>query len=181
LTSDEIAIVWRALASDDFGDIVRLLLLTGQRREEIGGLLWREVDLDAGKITLSPHRVKNGRAHIVPLSAPALAVIEARRRNGRDYVFGRGEGGFSGWSRCKERLDRRIGHLPSFVLHDIRRSVATGMGDLGIQPHVVEAVLNHISGHKAGVAGIYNRNTYEFEKRAALERWANHVETVTKR
>ena len=175
LTSDEITVVWRALADDDFGDIVRLLILTGQRREEIGGLLWREIDLDAGKLTLSPHRVKNGREHIVPLSATARAILEARRRNGRDYVFGRGEGGFSGWSRCKERLDRRIGALPSFVLHDIRRSVATGMGDLGIQPHVVEAVLNHISGHKAGVAGIYNRNTYEPEKRAALKLWAEHL------
>jgi integrase len=108
-----------------------------------------------------------------------VILSQVPRRNGRELVFGEGTGGFSGWSRSKIRLDRRIAELGAAVrlwrLHDIRRTGATGMATLGVQPHVIEAVLNHVSGHKAGVAGIYNRAQYSTEKRQALELWSNHL------
>jgi integrase len=103
----------------------------------------------------------------------------------RDFVFGKpGAGPFSGLSRCKDALDKRItelnaGPLPAFVHHDIRRSVATGMANIGIQPHVIEAILNHVSGHKSGVAGIYNLSTYEKEKAQAVALWDEHLLKVT--
>ena len=96
---------------------------------------------------------------------------------GRDLVFREGAGGFSGWSRAKDALDEACG-VKDWTLHDLRRTAATRMADLGVQPHVIEAVLNHISGHKAGVAGIYNRSTYAAEKRAALDLWAGHVKMI---
>jgi integrase len=112
------------------------------------------------------------------------------KRKGRDFIFGIGEAGFSGWSKSKERLDqallaahrkinRKAKPLPDWRLHDLRRTAATGMAELGTQPHIIEAVLNHVSGHKAGVAGIYNRARYEGEMRNALQRWADHVEQIT--
>jgi integrase len=182
LSSNELRTVWSALTDDEFGAIVKLLILTGQRREEIGSLRWSEVADD--KIVLPDERTKNKREHIIPLALPAQAILEGQpRHDGREYVFGRGLGGFSGWSRCKARLDDRIakiiGHpLPGWVLHDIRRSVVTGMANLGVQPHVIEAVINHISGSKAGVAGIYNRSTYEREKATALEMWSEHLSAL---
>jgi integrase len=129
LSSNELRTVWSALTDDEFGAIVKLLILTGQRREEIGSLRWSEVADD--KIVLPDERTKNKREHIIPLALPAQAILEGQpRHDGREYVFGRGLGGFSGWSRCKARLDDRIakiiGHpLPGWVLHDIRRSVVT--------------------------------------------------------
>jgi integrase len=175
LTSGELAKVWTALPDGDFGTIVKLLMLLGLRREEIGGLRWSEIDMKRGTITLPPSRVKNNRQHIVPMSEPVRSLIKSiRKRPGRDFVFGQGNGGFSGWSRCKGRLDADV-TLPAWTLHDVRRSVATRMGDLGVKPHVIEAALNHVTGHKAGVAGIYNRSPYEKEVRKALTLWANHV------
>ena len=100
-------------------------------------------------------------------------------RDGRSLIFGEGEGGFQGWSKAKAALDSRIANAGAKVrpwrLHDLRRTVATRMADLGTLPHVIEAILNHISGHKSGVAGIYNRATYAKEKREALDAWAAHV------
>ena len=94
-------------------------------------------------------------------------------------MFGRDDTGFQGWSKAKEKLDERMAKaekaLPHWTPHDIRRSVATHMAEIGIQPHIIEAVLNHVSGHKAGIAGIYNRATYAYEKAQALELWARHV------
>ena len=89
-------------------------------------------------------------------------------------MFGLGPNGFAGWSRSKLALDAACG-VKDWTIHDLRRSAATGMADIGVQPHVIEAVLNHVSGHKAGVAGIYNRSTYAAEKRDALDRWASHL------
>jgi integrase len=111
-------------------------------------------------------RTKNRLEHDVPLSPAATVILTGTpRRAGRDLVFGEGVGGFSGWSLAKAALDKRLPIKP-WRLHDLRRTAATRMGDLGVLPHVIEAVLNHISGHKAGVAGIYNRATYAAEKRA---------------
>jgi integrase len=181
LSDDDIKAIWNATAGDDdYSAIVRLLMMTGQRADEIGSLSWPEISDDC--ITLPGTRVKNGRDHVVPLSKPARAILQARPKMlGRDFVFGRAhsDGGFSGWSACKVLLDERIkaagAKVKPWVNHDLRRTVATRMAEIGVAPHVVEAVLNHVSGHKAGVAGIYNRATYANEKRAALILWADHL------
>jgi integrase len=179
LSDKELKAIWKALPENDYGAIVRLLILTGQRAAEIAGLRWSEIDFDRNVIVLPGNRTKNHRSHIVPLSKPARAILEARlQHNGRDLVFGIGERGFSGWSKSKARLDDALAVAPPFVIHDIRRSAATHMAELGIQPHVIEAVLNHVSGSKSGVAGIYNRAAYETEKATALSRWAEHVAAI---
>jgi integrase len=105
-------------------------------------------------------------------------------RTGRDSIFGNGprngsdrQSGFQGWSKSKTALDKQA-TIGSWRLHDVRRTVATRMAEVGVQPHVIEAVLNHISGHKAGVAGVYNRSSYAAEKRAALELWGKHVQRL---
>jgi integrase len=175
LSTEEIRKVW-AVLEGDYKDIVRLLLLTGQRREEIGKLCWSEIDFGKGLITLSPERTKNKHEHVIPMSEQVKAILKGRNLiAGRDLVFGYGKGGFSEWSRAKKKIDDRIA-IPAWRLHDIRRTVATGMAnDIEILPHIIEAVLNHTSGHKAGVAGIYNHATYLKEKTEALNKWAAHL------
>jgi integrase len=160
-SDDELRAIWRGLPSgDQYGAIVKLLLLTGARRDEIGSLRWSEIDLDDATITLPPARTKNRREHIIPLSEPALAVLAAQpRRTGadgtpRDHVFGNGaERGFQGWSKSKAELDARVASgAKDWVLHDFRRALSTALHDrFAVPPHVVEAILGHISGHKAGV------------------------------
>jgi integrase len=168
LNADELAAIWAALPAGDYGDIVRLLLLTGCRREEIGGLRWSEIDMNKGIIALPPERVKNSRAHAVPMSEPVRTILKAISQEGeRDFVFGFGDGAFSGWSKSKERLSSRLPKLPEWTLHDLRRSAATGMAEIGVAPHIVEAVINHASGHKGGIAGVYNHASYEKEKRTS--------------
>lgn len=205
LTPAELRLIWNAAGDDDYGCIVRLLLLTGQRATEIGSL--SRAEIAETLIVLPPERTKNHRPHTIPLAPAALAIIERQeQQHGRDrqFLFGRGEGGFAGWSKSKERLDCRITKanggkaIAHWTPHDLRRSFATYIGGgldahqlaklpkadrelaigLGIQPHVVEAILNHISGSKAGVAGVYNRSTYEKEKRDALNQWAAHVAVI---
>ena len=128
-------------------------------------------------------RVKNGKAHTVPLSDLATGILKAAPhvRTTGEFVFaGRGrDAAVSGFAPAKARLDAAIeAPLPHWTLHDLRRTAATGMADIGILPHVIEAALNHISGAKAGVAGIYNRAAYLPEKKAALTAWAAHVDAV---
>ncbi|ANY85289.1 hypothetical protein BB934_44805 (plasmid) [Microvirga ossetica] len=180
LSDNELARIWAACRDDDYGRIVRLLILTGQRREEVGGMAWSELDLHRACWSIPRERTKNGLPHGVPLTEAALEVLRGcPRREGRQLVFGEAEGPFQGWSKAKAALDKRIlkngEQLAAWRLHDIRRTAATRMAEMGILPHVVEAVLNHASGHKAGVAGIYNRATYAQEKRAALNTWTMHV------
>jgi integrase len=176
LSTAELAAVWRACDDNAYGAIVRLLILTGQRREEIGGLRFGEVC--DGVIALPPSRTKNRRAHVIPLSTAAQAILARRSSQTGDFVFGDAKA-FPSWSRGKSLLDASLAaagaRLEPWTLHDLRRSVATGMAELGVPPHIVEAVLNHVSGHKAGIAGVYNRASYEREKRAALAMWADHV------
>jgi integrase len=174
LTDAELAAIWNAAGDGDYGTIVKLLILTGQRREEIGGLKWSEIAGDT--INLPPNRTKNGKAHFVPLSEAALALLP--KRTGRDHVFGRGDGsdGFAGWSAAKAALDKRLGDtVAPWRLHDLRRACSTGMAEKGVAPHIVEVVINHISGHKAGVAGVYNHANHSAERKAALDMWAAHV------
>jgi integrase len=180
LSPAELQAIWAATAGDDdYSAIVRLLLLTGCRANEIGGLAYGEI---AGeKIVLPAARTKNGRDHIVPLSAPAQSILAARPRMfGAEFVFGRGQDrGFTGWSSCKVLIDARIkaagAKVKPWTNHDARRTMATMMAESGVAPHIVEAVLNHVSGHKHGVAGIYNRASYENEKRVALALWADKL------
>lgn len=175
LSGAEITQLFRALPDGEYGDILKLLLLSGQRANEIAWLVWSEIDFDRGVIELPPERTKNGRRHCLPMSDMMRAILEAQpHREGRALVFGAGEGGFSNWHRAKLELDAKLKISP-WRVHDLRRTCATGMADLGVQPHVIEAVLNHVTGSKAGVAGIYNRSTYESEKRTALTLWADHV------
>jgi integrase len=173
LTDSELKAIWSALDDSDYSAIVKLLMLTGQRASEIADLHWSEIDFKAGIIALPGSRTKNHRAHIIAMAPMARAILEARPQNGRDLVFGIGQGGFSGWSQAKTRLDDIV-KLAPWRVHDIRRSVCTKMAEIGIAPHIIEAVVNHASG-KSHVAGIYNRHGYESEKTDALLRWAEHL------
>jgi integrase len=168
--------LWRSLGDDAFSNVVRLLLLLGQRRNEVGHLQWGEVDLNRKQIVLTASRVKNGRQHEVPLSAQALAILECQpRRNSTDFVFGKR--GFNDWDYAKKQLDQRAG-IPPWRIHDLRRTCATMLGELGVLPHVIENALNHVSGHKAGVAGTYNRSKMAEAVREALQQWANHLDRI---
>ena len=176
LSDAELAAIWRVCRDDDFGRIVRFLILTGQRRNEVAGL--RRAELQASSVWVLPaERSKNHRPHEVPLAPLAVEILASlMAREGRDLLFGDGDGPFSGFSKAQAALDKRLaGAAREWTIHDLRRTCATGMANIGVQPHIVEAVLNHVSGHKAGVAGIYNRAAYRDEKRAALNLWAEHV------
>jgi integrase len=180
LSDDELAQVWRALDSDQYSVIVKLLALTGARREEIGALRWSECDLDRELITLPPERTKNRRIFEIPLSRAALELLKAQPKQTfpdgavRDFVFGRVKG-FQDWAGSKAELDARCG-VSGWVLHDLRRTLSTVAHErLGVSPHIVEALLSHVSGHKSGVAGAYNRAAYLDERRRVLGRWADHI------
>jgi integrase len=177
LTDDELRKIWAGTSgTDQHSAIVRLLLLTGARREEIGGLRWSEIDLGKALVTLPPARTKNAREHIIPLSALALSILEAQPRRDRDHVFGEGPThGYRGYSQGKFELDSRAPIAP-WVLHDLRRTVSTGLnGELGVQPHIVEAVLGH---HQGGIASIYNRASYLREMTQALALWGEHIAAI---
>jgi integrase len=178
LSDDEIRAIWIACPDDAFGKIVRLLILLGSRRQEIGGMRFSELDLNAGAWALPAERSKNKRSHTIALPAAALNIIRSVPRSARDHLFGdRAEAGFTDWTACKRELDQRLGSVVQpFKLHDIRRSTATGMANIGIEPHHIEAVLNHFSGHRAGIHGVYNRSGYQRAVAIALQRWADHVE-----
>lgn len=190
LTDHELAAIWRAAERmpGPFGPFYKLLLLTGQRRDEVAALQWVDLDRATATWTVPAARTKNGRAHIVPLAPQVIAEFDGlagdvtwpkagyvMTTTGRTHV--------SGFSKAKTALDQRIaiavGEPPrSWRVHDLRRTLATGLQRLGVRFEVTEAVLNHISGSKGGVAGIYQRHDWKTEKRAALTAWANHVEKL---
>jgi integrase len=187
LDTDEMRFVWRA--ADDlgfpFGPIVKLLVLTGQRRSEVGGMAWRELDLEKGIWTIPAERSKNKRQHALPLSPEAIAIIESLPRfSGSRFVFSPGKIAPSGFSRAKTRIDSLIAKLNGgnaiepWILHDIRRSVASGLAALGINLPVIERCLNHVSGSFAGIVGIYQKHNFADEMRTAMERWGRHVEAL---
>jgi integrase len=171
LSEAEIGELWAGLGNDPHSDIVRLLLLTGQRREEFGGLRWSEVDLARAMIVFPAARTKNKRQHELPLSRQALAILSRQPKG--EFVFGP----FGAWSLGKGRLDARLALKP-WRLHDLRRSFATHCVELGVLPHVVEAILNHQSGSRRGPAGIYNRSKLFGPMFDALQLWADHVEAL---
>jgi integrase len=177
LTDDELAAIWRATdGSGPFSGIVRLLVLTGQRREEVAGMTWAELSGDFSTWTIPASRAKNGATHIVPLSAPAQDLLREAPRFG-ELVFPGLRGTFNGWGKAKAALDARSG-VAGWRLHDLRRTAATGLQRLGVRLEVTEQVLNHVSGSRAGIVGVYQRHDFADETRAALEAWGEHVEAI---
>jgi integrase len=184
----ELALIWRAADATDypFGPFTKLLMLTGQRREEIAGMRWSELDPDLTTWTLPRERTKNAEPHQVPIVPWARTILAGLPRMvGSDLVFTTtGRTSISGFSRAKTTLDAAVTKLNGGVpiapwrIHDLRRTMATGMARLGVQLPVVEKLLNHISGSFAGVAGIYQRHDFADEKRQALEAWAQHLLTL---
>lgn len=183
LSDDEIKSFWRGCETEGypFEQFGKLLLLTGQRLREISGMRWSELDFEKGTLTLKGSRTKNGTLHVLPLPPPAIAILKAMPRFlDSDYVFTTtGRTPISGFGRFKRRLDVFVGmDAEDWRFHDLRRTAATNMAIMGIQPHIIEAVLNHKTGIVSGVAAVYNRYAYVDEKREALERWANRVEEL---
>jgi integrase len=217
LSDAEVALVWGASSKlpQSFGALIRMLLLTGQRREEVTAMRWSEIDLEKAEWIIPASRAKNGQSHSVDLSAPALSILEGLRpksgtkasakRTRRavaasakpkdlDLVFTtNGVTPVSGHSKAKAVLDEAIialrmkespavapdaAALPAWRIHDLRRTAATGMARLGFAPHVVEAVLNHRSGVRGGLVAVYQHYDHRPERRAALDAWARHVETL---
>jgi integrase len=178
LTPSELVAIWKNLADDDYAKVVKMLILTGSRRSEVGGMRWSEIDLDEGTWTLPKERSKNGLAHTLPLVPMLREIIAAVPKRdglrGGDVLFGYGPLGFQDFHNGRRELDERIS-LPPWRLHDVRRSAATGMANIGIAPHIIETILNHQSGHKAGPAGVYNRSIYANDVRDALLRWSNYL------
>jgi integrase len=180
LNDDELRKVWLAageLGHPDAG-IVKLLILTGQRRNEIAGLRWSEIDLEERSLHLPAARVKNAHAHDVPLSALSLATIAGiPRLVDSDLVFTRRRKPITAFAWLKLKLDAGSG-VSEWTLHDLRRTVASGLQRLGVRLEVTEAVLNHRSGSTAGIVGVYQRHDYAAEKHDALARWADHVDAI---
>jgi integrase len=181
LNDDELLAVW--LGAEElgwpFGTAIRLLILTGARREEIGQLRWSEtvgVPTAASMIRLAGTRTKNDKPHDIPLSTPAVHLLEGAPHIGSsDFVFTtNGRTPVSGWSGAKAQMDVLV-PVGGWRIHDLRRTTATGLQKLGAPLQVTEAVLGHTSGSRAGVVGIYQRHDYANEKRAALEAWGAHV------
>jgi integrase len=176
LSDVELRAVWQATTGPrTYNAIVRMLILTGQRREEVAGMEWSELSDDFSKWSIPASRAKNGTAHIVPLSAQAQAMLqETPRIEGSAFVFPGQRGSFNGFGSAKASLDEASGVM-DWRLHDLRRTVATGLQKLGVRLEVTEAVLNHIAGSRAGIVGVYQRHSWSDEKRAALTAWGERV------
>lgn len=175
LTDGELRAVWRAAAliGDPYGAIVKVLALTGQRREEVARMTWDEVNFTDRQWILPGTRTKNGRAHHVHLSDETCAVLGRLPRTSA-YVFVCAQRPYAGFSQDKPRLDHLSG-VSGWRLHDLRRTVVSGMARLGVAPHVADKILNHQSGAISGVAAVYQRHDFMAERRDALERWGRHV------
>jgi integrase len=179
LTDDELRAIWQATAKPGtFNNIVRLLLLTGQREGEVAGMAWSELSDDLSTWVVPAARSKNNKESIVPLSAPSRSIIEgATRYEGNPLVFPGEHGVYQGWGRAKDRLDAASG-VSDWRLHDLRRTCATGLQKLGVRLEVTESVLSHVSGSRAGIVGIYQRHDWKDEKAAALAAWGARVEAI---
>ena len=183
LSDEELMAVWDATKGPGaYNAIVRMLILTGQRREEVVGMTWGEIAPDLSAWTIPSGRTKNGVAHIVPLPLPPQAIIKSTHRTSKDdgepeFVFPGRAGAFNGFSKAKTTLDEDSG-VADWRLHDLRRTMATGLQKLGVRLEVTEAVLNHVSGSRAGIVGIYQRHEWADEKRAALNAWGEHIAAI---
>ena len=186
----EMRVVWEAAEALGYpsGTLVKLLLVTGQRRDEVAGMRWDEIDLNERLWTLARERTKAGRAHLVPLSDLALELISSCPRLG-DYVLTtRGECPVSGFAKWKKQLDKRIEALseakadstqsvglPPWRLHDLRRTVATNMEEIGVPPHTIASVLNHSPRGFKGITSVYTRGDLIYARRKALVAWARYL------
>lgn len=201
LTDQEIRLFWSGCdqLGWPFGPIFQLLLLTAQRRTEVAGIRWSELNLEQRQWTIPRERAKNDREHIVHLSDLAVAIVAELPEIGEsELVFTTtGETHVSGYSKAKERLDRHMlaalcselseggedaskAVIGEWNLHDLRRTAATGMAKLNIAPHVVDRILNHVSGAIRGVAAVYNRHAYIEERKTALDAWGRYVESLVR-
>jgi integrase len=204
LTDEELTLLWDASGKigHPFGPAYRLLLSTAGRREEVAALNWNELDRGAREWVLPPERAKNGQAHIIPLNDLALSILDEIASVTLDHdaptwpktglVFTTtGKTPVSGHSKAKRRLDeemrriaqdraagRALANIAPWRVHDIRRTVATGLQRLGVRFEVTEAVLNHVSGSRSGVAGVYQRHSWKEEKRSALDAWARQLQAM---
>lgn len=181
LTDDEIKMFWGATSvTPVFGSLHRLLLLTAQRREEVGAMKWSELNLGAGRWTIPAEMTKNGKAHVVHLSDQALKTIaRVHKIEGCAFLFSTTQlTPISGYAKAKAKLDKLMGDVPHWRVHDLRRTAASGMAKLGFQPHIVERVLNHISGAQSGLVGVYQRYEYLEERKQALDAWGKYVESL---
>jgi integrase len=186
LTDDELATIWQFAGDGVYADIVRIMLLSGQRRQEVAGMRWSEIDLVKKRWDIPGERTKNGLPHIVPLSEPLMRLIE--RQQAKQQALGiysdlvltvGGTGLFNGWSKSKTRLDKRVS-FADWQLRDLRRTLVTQCNERGHEPHVIEAIVNHTSGSaKRGVAGVYNRAAYLAQREVTLNDWANHIMKIT--
>ena len=188
LSDFELALVWQACEriGYPFGPLFKLLIITGQRREEVGGLRWSEIDFGRQIWTLPKERTKNGREHVVALSPAACDLLArlpriADAHRSSTFVFTtNGATAVSGFSKAKRVIDLSITKqagvaLPPWTLHDLRRTFASGCARLGINLPVIEKILNHVSGSFRGIVGVYQRHSFEHERREALVRWSQHV------
>jgi integrase len=180
LSDDEIRRVWAAADATDYpyGPLVKMLLLTGQRRDEIAAARWNEIDLENGLLTIGPGRMKAKAGHVVPLTPKAVEILaELPRFAAGDFVLSGQTGmkAFSGFSKAKKRLDRAMGEIAPFTLHDLRRTVRTRLAELGVTPFVGELVIGHT---QKGVHAVYDLHRYEDEKREALERWERRLLSI---
>lgn len=195
LSEEEVAILWQALTPKDqatkeqkacfsypFGPFYKLLLLTAQRRDEVAGMRWEELDLVRGEWVIPKERTKNSKAHLVHLSTQVIALLKTMPKTNSRYVFTTtGETHISGFSKAKANLDSIVLFKTPWRTHDLRRTSASGMAALGVQPFIIERILNHVSGVNGGLVGIYQRHEYVKERRSALEDWAACVEAASHR
>jgi integrase len=177
LDNDELVKIWNACTDGDYGKVVRLMILTGCRRQEIGGMRWSEFAPDRSIWTLPRARAKNKRPLTLPVLPAMREIINTvPEMVGRDQLFGqRSEKGFGGWDN-KQSIDKASG-VTNWRLHDVRRTVSTRMADIGVAPHIIECVEGRV-GFRAGVHGKYNRATYANEIRTALVLWHDHLQVL---
>lgn len=191
LMDEEIIAIWGEATKIGypFGHIIKVLLLTGQRRSEVASMKWKDIDLQNALWTLPREDTKSDREHTVPLSSLVVRLIKDAPNLG-GYIFSStGLRPFENFSRNKDLMDRNIKDIRAqnncatvrkWRIHDLRRTATSGMARLGISPHVVEKILNHSSGIISGVAAVYNRYEYAEEKRAALTAWDEYLDNMIK-
>ena len=190
LSDPEIGVVWAACEEEDypFGDCFKLALLLGQRRDEIANIQRDHIDVEGQLWEIPRALTKSDRTHLVPLPPQALALLEGLANVSSRFCFTTtGNGPIKGFSRAKLRIDATINKaragdglepMPAWHIHDLRRTVASGLARLKVPQIVVEKIQNRSTGEGAGVAGVYNRYSYMDERRAALEAWAQYVEAI---
>jgi integrase len=183
LTGNELVQVLKAASEmgELFGALIKTLILTGQRREEVTQAKWEEFDLTEGTWIIPAVRTKNGQPHEIPLARASVDFLESLPRKSSEFLFpGRfGDKPFNGWSKASQRLLAAANLETPWIIHDLRRTFATGCGELGIDPFIIKRLLNHSMRREMGVTSIYERSHRRDATRMAVEKWTQHVETLT--